>query len=108
MRGSGAPWSRPALVGSLYFALGVAGFVWSAVRGHPVVWRVAGRAQPQVLAGIGAGLLMGLGLVFAWQLAAYRFDWVRALHRDFRARLGPLSGADCVVFAGASALGEEI
>ena len=108
MRTSGSRWSRAALVVALYLALGVAGLLWSVLRGHPLIWRLEGRADPQVLAGAAAGLLMGFGLVFAWQLAAHRFDWVRALHRDFRARLGPLSGVDCVVFAGASALGEEL
>jgi membrane protease YdiL (CAAX protease family) len=108
MRSSGSRWSRPALVVVLYLALGVAGLLWSALRGHPVVWRVEGREDAEVLAGAGAGLLMGLGLVFAWRLATHRFDWARSLHHDFRARLRPLSGADCVVFAGAAALGEEI
>jgi membrane protease YdiL (CAAX protease family) len=92
----------------LYLGLALAGFVWSALRGHPWLWREAGRAEPQALAGAAAGLLMGLGLVFAWRLAVHRYDWARALHRDFRARLAPLDRADIFVFAGASALGEEI
>src|SRR5213592_2569671 len=108
MRTPRASWSRPPLVVGLYLALSAAGVLWSALRGHLWLWRVAGRRDPEVLAGAAAGLLMGLGLVFVWQLSAHRFDWARALHRDFRARLRPLDGADCVVFAGASALGEEI
>jgi membrane protease YdiL (CAAX protease family) len=108
MRTSGARWSRPALVVGLYLGLSLAGLLWSALRGHSFVWRMQGREDPQSLTGAAAGLLMGLGLVFVWQLAVHRFDWARALHRDFRARLRPLDGTDCLVFAGASALGEEI
>src|SRR5688572_17125703 len=108
MRTSRSPWSRPALVVGLYGGLAVAGLLWSLLREHPLVWRVQGRADAEVLAGAAAGLLMGLGLVFVWRLAAHRFEWARALHRDFGARLRPLSDTDCLVFAGASAIGEEI
>jgi len=108
MRTARGSWSRPTLVVGLYLGLSLAGVLWSALRGHPWLWRVAGREHPETLAGAAAGLLMGLGLVFAWRLAVHRFDWARALHQDFRARLRPLDATDCLVFAGASALGEEI
>src|SRR3954453_16195921 len=108
MRTSGARCSRPALVVGLYLGLSLAGLLWSALRGHSFVWRVHGRGDPQSLTGAAAGVLMGLGLRFVWQLAVHRFDWARALHRDFRARLRPLDGNDCLVFASASAIGEEV
>jgi membrane protease YdiL (CAAX protease family) len=92
----------------LYGGLATAGLLWSLLRGHPVVWRVEGRDDAQVLAGAAAGLLMGLGLVFVWRLAVHRFDWARALHRDFSARLRPLTDRECLVLAGASAVGEEV
>jgi uncharacterized protein len=93
---------------ALYLALGAAGFVWSTLRGHPDLWRVAGREDPQLLVGALAGLLIGLGIVFLSRLALLKYEWARSLHRDFRARLGPLSDAECLVLASASAFGEEV
>jgi hypothetical protein len=92
----------------IYLGLGAAALVWSTLRGHANVWRVEGRDDPEVLVGIVAGLLMGLGIVFLSRLAVHRFEWARALHRDFRARLGPLPDSEALVLAGASALGEEL
>jgi uncharacterized protein len=104
----GTGWSRPALVLVIYLALAAAGLVWSTLRGHPNVWRIEGREDPQMLLGSITGLLLGLGIVFASRLAVHRFDWARSLHRDFRARLGPLPGSEVLVLAAASSLGEEI
>jgi membrane protease YdiL (CAAX protease family) len=101
-------WSRPALVMTVYLALAATGLVWSAMRGHPNVWRIEGRADPEVLLGILAGLLMGLGIVFTSRLAVHRFEWARALHRDLRGLLGPLPDSEIVVLSLASSLGEEI
>jgi membrane protease YdiL (CAAX protease family) len=101
-------WSRSALVLILYLALASAGIAWAALRGDASVWRVGGRENPQVLLGIVAGLLIGLGFVFASRYATHRFEWGRALHRDLRALLGPLHGAEILVLAVASAIGEEI
>lgn len=61
-----------------------------------------------MLIGILAGLLLGLGIVFLSQLSAYRFEWARALHREFRAMLGPLPDSEIVILAAASSLGEEM
>jgi hypothetical protein len=93
---------------TLYLALAAAGLVWSTLRGHPNVWRIEGRESPQVLLGILAGLLMGLGIVFASRLAVHRFEWARALHRDLRSLLGPLPDSEILVLAMASSIGEEI
>jgi len=101
-------WSRSALVLILYLALASAGIAWSTLRGDASVWRVGGREDPQVLLGIVIGLLIGLGFVFASRFATHRFEWGRALHRDLRALLGPLHGAEILVLAVASAIGEEI
>lgn len=108
MTSRGPGWSRPALVMTLYLALAAAGLVWSTLRGHPNVWRIEGRESPQVLLGILAGLLMGLGIVFASRLAVHRFEWARALHRDLRSLLGPLPDSEILVLAMASSIGEEI
>jgi membrane protease YdiL (CAAX protease family) len=92
----------------MYLVMALAGVLWSSLRGHTNPWRVAGRGDPEVLAGAAAGLLMGLGLVFLSRLSVHRFEWARALHRDFRARLGPLGDNESLVLAAASSLGEEI
>jgi membrane protease YdiL (CAAX protease family) len=101
-------WSRSALVLVLYLALASAGIAWSTSRGDASVWRSGGREDPQVLLGILAGLLIGLGFVFASRFATHRFEWGRALHRDLRALLGPLHGTEIFVLAMASAIGEEV
>ncbi len=108
MRSASAAWSRPALVLVLYLALAAAGLVWSTLRGHPQVWRVQDRVDTQTMLGAIAGLLIGLGIVFASRLAVHRFEWARSLHQDFRGRLGPLPDSEIVVLAAASSLGEEI
>ncbi len=101
-------WSRPALVLVLYLGLASAGVAWSNLRGDATVWRVPSRQTPEVFLGIVAGILIGLGFVFASRFATHRYEWGRALHRDLRALLGPLPGGEIVVLAAASALGEEI
>jgi membrane protease YdiL (CAAX protease family) len=93
---------------SVYLALAAAGLVWSTLRGHPNVWRIEGREHPQVLLGTLAGLLIGLGIVFASRLAVRRFEWARALHQDLRNLLGPLPDSEILVLALASSVGEEI
>jgi membrane protease YdiL (CAAX protease family) len=104
----GAGWSRPALIWTIYLGLAAAGLVWSGLRGHPNVWRVEGRSNPQVLLGLLAGLLIGLGIVFVSQLVVHRAEWARALHRDLRALLGPLPSSEILVLSVASSVGEEI
>jgi membrane protease YdiL (CAAX protease family) len=101
-------WSRPALVLTVYLVLAATGLVWSTLRGHPNLWRIEGRSDPQVLLGILAGLLIGLGIVFASRLSVTRFEWARALHRDLRGLLGPLPDSEIVVLSAASSVGEEM
>ncbi|HEY2728695.1 MAG TPA: type II CAAX endopeptidase family protein [Polyangia bacterium] len=108
MRSLGSSWSRPVLVMVLYLALGAAALTWGGLRGQPNVWQLPGRAEPLVFAGIATGILLGLGIVFVSRLALYRFDWARALHREFRGLLNPLSDVEIVVLAVASSVGEEM
>lgn len=105
-RGSG--WSRPALVMVAYLGLGAAALVWGGLRGQPNVWQVAGREDPLVVSGIVIGLALGLGIVFVSRLSVHRFEWARALHREFRALLSPLTNAEIVIMAAASSVGEEM
>lgn len=103
----GSSWSRPALVMVIYLGLGAAALAWGSLRGQPNVWHLAGR-DPAVFAGIISGLAAGLGIVFASRMALYRFDWARALHRELRHLLFPLSEVEIVVLAAASSVGEEM
>ena len=104
----GSSWYRPALVMVIYLGLGAAGLGWTSLRGQPSLWQVPGRQDPWVFTGILVGLLVGLGIVFASRMAFFRFEWARALHRDFRALLSPLGDREIVVLAAASSIGEEM
>jgi hypothetical protein len=90
-----------------YLALGAAALGWGSLRGQPNVWHLAGR-EPAVLAGLVSGLGAGLAIVFASRMALYRFEWARALHRELRHLLFPLSDLEIVVLAAASSVGEEM
>jgi membrane protease YdiL (CAAX protease family) len=74
------------------------------------VWRLDERdgEHLHVLVGAIIGLGLGLLIVFLSRLSVHRFEWARSLHRDFRARLGPLPASEIIVLAAASSLGEEI
>jgi len=95
----GASWSRPALVMVLYLGLGAAALGWTTLRGQPTLWQVPGRSDPWVFTGITLGAAFGLAVVFASRLAFFRFEWARALHRDFRALLFPLGAGLDFFFA---------
>jgi membrane protease YdiL (CAAX protease family) len=108
VRSRSSSWSRPALVMVLYLGLGAAALAWGGLRGQPNIWQLPGRGEPLVFAGIAMGLSLGLAIVFASRLALYRFEWARALHREFRGLLNPLSDVEIVVLAAASSVGEEM
>jgi membrane protease YdiL (CAAX protease family) len=101
-------WSRPVLVMVAYLGLGAAALVWGGLRGQPNIWQVAGRDDPWIFSGVVAGAGLGLLIVFVSRLAVHRFEWARALHREFRALLSPLTDFDIVVMAAASSVGEEM
>jgi uncharacterized protein len=92
----------------LYLALGAAALAWGGLRGQPNVWQLPGRAEPLVFASIATGLALGLAIVFWSRMALYRFEWARALHREFRGLLYPLTDVEIIVLAAASSLGEEL
>ncbi|HVR64879.1 MAG TPA: CPBP family intramembrane glutamic endopeptidase [Polyangia bacterium] len=91
-----------------YLGLGAAALVWGGLRGQPNVWQAPGREDPLVFSGILLGLALGLLIVFVSRLAVHRFEWARALHREFRALLSPLTDGEIVIMATASSLGEEL
>jgi membrane protease YdiL (CAAX protease family) len=92
----------------LYLGLGAAALVWGGLRDQPNVWRLPAHPEPAVLAGIASGLAAGLAIVFVSRLALYRFEWARALHREFRHLLNPLADFEIVILAAASSVGEEM
>jgi uncharacterized protein len=91
----------------VYLGLGAAALGWGSLRGHPNVWHLPG-SDPAVVTGILGGLAAGLLIVFASRMALYRFEWARALHRELRHLLFPLSDLEIVVLAVASSVGEEM
>jgi len=106
----GSSWSRAALVMSVYLVLGAAALVWGNVRGQPEVWRLGGDEPglSMTFASLVCGLAAGAVVVFLSRLALYRFDWARALHRELRHMLFPLTDVEIVVLAVASSVGEEL
>jgi membrane protease YdiL (CAAX protease family) len=91
----------------IYLVLGAVALGWGGLRGHPNVWHLEGR-DPAVVTGILGGLAAGLLIVFASRMAVYRFEWMRALHRELRHLLFPLTDLEIVVLAAASSVGEEM
>jgi membrane protease YdiL (CAAX protease family) len=104
----GSSWSRPVLVLVLYLGLAAAALVWASIRGQPNIWHPVTTGEPHFWLGACAGLALGLLVVFLSRLAVHRFEWARALHREFRALLSPLTDLEIVVLAAASSLGEEM
>ncbi len=105
----GSNWSRPVLVLVVYLGLAAAAVVWASVRGQTNIWRAGTLDEPPYFwGGLSAGVALGLVIVFLSRLAVHRFEWARALHREFRALLSPLTDVEIVVLALASSLGEEM
>jgi membrane protease YdiL (CAAX protease family) len=96
------------LAAVFYGAMVVAGLVWGALAGQPVLWAAG---PPPGLASLGLGLLSGVAfalvVVVATRLLA-RVGWMEALLDWFRATIGPLSWSDAAWLAGMSAVGEEV
>lgn len=93
---------------TLYLGLAAAALVWGSVRGQPNIWVPGKPGQAHFWGGLVGGLALGLLIVFLSRLAVHRFEWARALHREFRALLSPLTDLEIVVLAAASSLGEEM
>jgi uncharacterized protein len=92
----------------LYLALGAAAVTWGNLRGQANVWQMPGRAEPLVFASLASGLALGLAIVFWSRMALYRFEWARALHREFRGLLFPMTEVEILILALASSFGEEL
>ena len=108
MPSRGSSWSRPALVATIYLALAAAALVWGSLRGAPDVWHQRTAGEPQPLAGVALGVVLGLAIVAASRAAVRRLGWARALHRELRALLHPLTSGEIILLAVASSVGEEM
>jgi len=101
--------SRSGLVLGLYGALGLTAVLISAGREDVDIYRIAGTSTPLKLwLSPLLGLIAGLAVVLLSRLAVRRFAWARALHREFRSLLGPITGREILIMALASAIGEEL
>jgi uncharacterized protein len=101
--------SRTQLILGLYAGLAVLAVGIGGLRGDWDVYRV-GTASSTTKLWLSplVGLIIGLTVVFLSRLAVHRFDWARRLHRDFRGLLGNLDGAEVLILALASSVGEEM
>lgn len=102
------PHSRAALVIGLYGALALLGLLISAGRGDADVYRVVERDAWWHVVSPLLGVALGLAVVLASRLVTTRSAWGRALHDDFHALLGDVSGREIAILAVFSAVGEEV
>jgi uncharacterized protein len=102
------PHSRAALVIGLYGALALIGLLLSAGRGDADIYRHADREMWWHAVSLLIGVALGLAVVFASRLVTTRSAWGRALHDDFHALLGDVSGREIAILAVFSSVGEEV
>ena len=107
-----APTPRPprlspaGMILALYSALALVAVGWGALRGNPNVFVLASVPR-HTLAGIGAGCLFAVVVVFFSRFTVHRFEWARTIDREFREILGPMGGGERFLLAAASSVGEE-
>ncbi|MBL9003989.1 MAG: CPBP family intramembrane metalloprotease [Myxococcales bacterium] len=113
-----APQSRAGRVAAFYAALTASAVLWGALRGHPNVLLFdaeptlsaslhASHRAAQLVSSAAIGVAVGLLLVVLTRILHARYDWARVLHSEFNDVLGPLSDREILLFAAASAIGEE-
>lgn len=97
---------NPVLAAALFYGLlGVTAWAWLGwIRPGASERLWVTRDWPQDL---GAGVAAGLGLVSLSAAAGLAFPWARALEEGFRDFLGGLRGAEILLLALLSGLGEE-
>jgi membrane protease YdiL (CAAX protease family) len=100
--------SRSGLIVLVYGALGGIAIGWSALRGHPDLYRSPASTLPRLVASPFVGLSVGLAAVFLSRLAVHRLEWARVLHREFHAVVHELTSREIFLLAAASSLGEEL
>lgn len=97
------------MVASFYLALAIVGFLWHAIgQENNDCWRASGVSNFELLWTPLLGVGFGLAVVIAFRVLERRWRWLPNLHREFRAILGRPSGAELLLLASASAIGEEV
>jgi uncharacterized protein len=94
---------------ALYFYGGciALALLWGALAGHP--WLLLRPTSVRAaLVGAAAGLALGLAVVLLSRLLLRWSRWARELFDWFAGLLGPLSVAQALLLAAASAIGEEL
>jgi membrane protease YdiL (CAAX protease family) len=103
------PPSRAMLVVGLYGGLALVSILLSAWRGDADIYRIdETRPALHLIGSPLLGAVIGLLVVAGTRFAVARWEWARVLHQSFRDLLGPLTGKEIAILAGASAIGEEL
>jgi len=100
--------SRASVIFFFYGALAVASIMWSALRGHPDIYRGPSSTLIKMVLSPLCGVALGLTVVFLSRLSVHRFEWARVLHREFHALVHELSSKEIFTLALASSIGEEL
>lgn len=101
--------ARAQVVASFYLGLALVGFLWHAIgQENNDFWRAADVGVVQLLWTPVIGVAFGLAVVFGFRAFERRWKWLPALHEEFRSVLGRPTGAELLLLAAASAVGEEI
>ncbi len=98
---------------TVYGLLAVAAMLWSGLRGDWSPWDAHTAWLPfgyvaRLAVSLVGGALVAIATIAATRLLVRRTRWARLLHSNFRALLGPLSGAEIAAYALLSGLAEEL
>lgn len=98
---------------TVYGLLAVAAMLWSGVRGDWSPWDAEAAWLPfgyvaRIAVSLIGGALVAVATIAATRALVRRTRWARLLHSNFRALLGPLSGAEITAYALLSGLAEEL
>lgn len=98
---------------TVYGLLAALAMLWSGLRGDwspwdaEAAWLPLGYAARVAISLVG-GALVAVATIAATRVLVRRTSWARLLHSNFRALLGPLSGAEIAAYALLSGLAEEL
>jgi len=97
----------------VYGLVSASALVWGYIRGNPDIYHhpegiLQLPLQYGVPVGIAAGIVFGIIIARITRFTVKRFEWARKLHLEFRGLLGRLGDVDIIVYAGTSAIGEEM
>ncbi|MCA9583634.1 MAG: CPBP family intramembrane metalloprotease [Myxococcales bacterium] len=95
-----------------YGALALIAALWAWVSGTPSLWwgpaHLPWAAVPRLLLSIGLGGALAAFTVLLTRFTGRHTAWGRRLHREFQALVGDFTDREILIFAVASAFGEEL